>query len=325
MTALLCTRYGAPRDVLGIGDAPKPGAGPGQVLVAVKAASLNFPDLLMVRGDYQVKPPLPFSPGTEFAGTVEAVGEGVTRFAPGDAVIGFGGHGGLAQFCVKDEGNVIALPPGMDAETGAAFVVTYGTSLHALRTCARLQAGETLLVLGASGGVGLAALEIGKAMGARVIAAASTGEKLALCREKGADETINYATESLRDRLKALTAGKGVDVVYDPVGGPYSEPALRETAWRGRYLVVGFAFGEIPKVALNLALLQERAILGVYWGRSVIQHPEEHRANMALLGAWFADGRIAPHVTERVDLHEVADAMERLGSRTVTGKIVVRV
>lgn len=323
MKALVCTEYGPP-DRLRLLDLPMPEPAAGQVRIAVHAASLNFPDVLMVRGEYQVKPELPFVPGAEIAGTVDAIGEGVQGLSMGDRVIGFGGHGGLADHCVKEAGNVVPVPAGMSYESAAAFVLTYGTSLHALKDCGRLQAGETLLVLGAAGGVGLAAVELGKAMGARVIAAASSPEKLALCREKGADAVIDYSRESLRTRIFELTDGTGVDAVYDPVGGEHAEPALRSLRWRGRYLVVGFAAGNIPRFPVNLALLQERQICGVYWGSSVKKHAEEHATNMRLLAEWFAAGHVAPHVSEVVSLDEAPDALARMAARQVMGKVVVR-
>ena len=243
--------------------------------------------------------------------------------AAGDAVVAFTGHGGFAQQCVADVHQLAALPPGMTFEQGAALVLAYGTSLHALQQRARLQAGETLLVLGAAGGVILAAIEIAKALGARVIAAASSADKLALCREAGADETIDYTTEDLRRRVDELTGGRGADVVYDPVGGAYSEAALRATAWRGRFLVVGFAAGEIPKLALNLALLKERDILGVFWGDAVRRDPKQHVANMRLLAEWFAAGKVRPAITERVSLADAADAIARMANRQVKGKVVI--
>ncbi|WP_119157159.1 NADPH:quinone oxidoreductase family protein [Caldimonas tepidiphila] len=322
MQALMCHAFG-PIDTLRVEDVPEPQPGPGQVLVDVQAASLNFPDALIVQGLYQVKPALPFSPGAELAGVVRAVGEGVAGVQPGDRVIASSGHGAFAQCCVVDAARLMPLPEGMDFELGASFVLTYGTSLHALKTVARLQPGETLLVLGAAGGVGLAAIEIAKAMGARVIAAASNEDKLALCRQVGADETIDYSREDLRKRVDALTDGRGADVVYDPVGGPYTEPALRATGWRGRFLVVGFAAGEIPKIPLNLALLKERAILGVYWGDSVRRDPAGHRANMRQLAEWFAAGKVRPVISERVTLAQAADAIARLANRQVKGKVVV--
>lgn len=322
MKALLCAEYG-PLEKLAVEDMPSPTAGPGQVVVDVKAAALNFPDALMVQGLYQVKPPLPFSPGAEVAGIVKAVGQGVQGLKAGDRVIGFPGTGGFAEECAVAAGKIMPLPENMDFATGAALVLTYGTSLHALQDCGRLQPGETLLVLGAAGGVGAAAVEIGKAMGARVIAAASNGDKLALCRQLGADETIDYSREELRQRALALTGEKGVDVVCDPVGGGYTEPALRALAWRGRLLIVGFAAGEIPKIPLNLALLKERSLIGVYWGDSVRHDPRGHMRNMQQLMAWFAEGKVRPVVSERFPLARAPEAMRRLLDRQVKGKVVI--
>jgi NADPH2:quinone reductase len=322
MKALLCPEYGPPEN-LSVRDVPSPQAGPGQVVVDVKAAALNFPDALMVQGRYQVRPPLPFSPGAEVAGLIKEVGEGVQGLKAGDRVIGFPGTGGFAEECVVAAGKIMPLPENMDFASGAALLLTYGTSLHALQDCARLQPGETLLVLGAAGGVGAAAVEIGKAMGARVIAAASSADKLALCRRLGADETIEYTTEDLRQRSLALTGEKGVDVVYDPVGGSYTESAVRALAWRGRLLVVGFAAGEIPKIPLNLALLKERQLLGVYWGDSVRHDPAGHVRNMKQLMAWFAERKISPVVSERFPLARTPEAMRRLLDRRVLGKVVV--
>lgn len=322
MKALMCHAFG-PIDTLRVEEVAAPVPGPGQVLIDVKAAAINFPDALIVQGLYQAKPPLPFAPGAELAGVVAALGEGVQRLKVGDRVIAAVGHGAFAEDCVADAAQVMPLLPGMDFELGAAFVLTYGTSLHALRKIGALQAGETLLVLGAAGGVGLAAIEIAKALGARVIAAASSAEKLALCRKLGADETIDYSNEDLRKRVDALTGGKGADVVYDPVGGTLAEAALRATAWRGRYLVIGFASGEIPKLPLNLALLMERAILGVFWGAAVRRDPASHLANMQQLAQWFAEGKVRPVVSERVPLAGAAAAIERLARRQAMGKIVV--
>ena len=253
MKAVLCKQYGPP-DSLTFEELPSPRAGAGEVVVAVKAASVNFPDVLIIQNKYQFKPPLPFSPGSELAGVVKEVGSGVTAFKPGDKVIAFTTYGAFAEEVKTEAGRLLPLPEGMDFASGAAFLLTYGTSDHALRDRGGLKPGETLLVLGAAGGVGLAAIEIGKALGARVIACASSEEKLAVCRSHGADAGIDYAKEDLRERIKALTEGRGVDVVYDAVGGPYTEPAFRSLAWRGRLLVVGFAAGEIPKLPLNLAL-----------------------------------------------------------------------
>ncbi len=322
MKALLCRAFG-PIETLRVEEVPSPVPGAGKVLIDVKAAAINFPDALVVQGLYQAKPELPFSPGSELAGVVLAVGEGVTRVKAGDRVIASVPCGAFAEECVADAAQVMPLLPGMDFDLGAAFVLTYGTSLHALQTIGKLQTGETLLVLGAAGGVGIAAIEIAKAMGARVIAAASSAEKLALCRQVGADETINYAEEDLRKRVDALTGGKGADMVYDPVGGAYAEAALRATAWRGRYLVIGFAAGDIPKIPLNLALLKERAILGVFWGDSVRRDPASHFVNMKQLAAWFAKGKVRPVISERIPLAEAGAAIKRLASRQGMGKLVV--
>ena len=322
MKALLCRAFG-PIETLRVEEVPSPVPGAGEVLIDVKAAAINFPDALVVQGLYQAKPELPFSPGSELAGVVLAVGEGVTRVKAGDRVIASVPCGAFAEECVADAVQVMPLLPGMEFDLGAAFVLTYGTSLHALQTIGKLQAGETLLVLGAAGGVGIAAIEIAKAMGARVIAAASSAEKLALCSKVGADETINYAEEDLRKRVDALTGDKGADMVYDPVGGAYAEAALRATAWRGRYLVIGFAAGEIPKIPLNLALLKERAILGVFWGDSVRRDPAAHFANMKQLAAWFAEGKVRPAISERIPLAEAGAAIKRLASRQGMGKLVV--
>lgn len=322
MKALMCHAFGPIAD-LRVEDVASPTPGPGQVRVAVKAASVNFPDALIVQGLYQVKPALPFSPGAELAGVIDAIGDGVTAWQPGDRVNVFTGHGGFAEQCLADAQSVTRLPDGMDFDLGAAFVLTYGTSLHALQLIARLQAGETLLVLGAAGGVGTAAIEIAKVIGARVIAAASSADKLALCREAGADETIHYGNEDLRRRVDQLTAGRGADVVCDPVGGSLAEAALRATGWRGRYLVVGFASGEIPKIPLNLALLKERAILGVFWGDAMRRDPAQHQANMTQLGEWFNAGRLRPRISERVPLAGAAAAIARMAGRQVMGKVVV--
>ena len=322
MKALMCRAFGPISD-LTLEDVEQPQPAEGQVVIKVEAASINFPDALIVQGLYQFKPPLPFSPGAELAGVIHAIGDGVRHLKVGDRVIASTGHGAFAQYCVSDAQRVAPLPDGMDFELGASFVLTYGTSLHALQQVAKLQAGETLLVLGAAGGVGLAAIEIAKAMGAHVIAAASTADRLALCKQLGADETINYEEEDLRKRVDALTDGRGADVVYDPVGGKYSETALRATAWRGRFLVVGFAAGEIPKIPLNLALLKERAILGVFWGDAVRRDPAQHLANMKQLAGWFAQGKVKPFISERISLERTTDAIARMASRQVKGKVVV--
>lgn len=322
MKAVICSRLDGP-EALVVGELPDPQPGPGQVVVEVKSAALNFPDALMVRGMYQVKPPLPFSPGAELAGIVRAVGEGVERPRVGDAVIGLSGQGACAQLCVMDAARTMPLPEGIDFDIGAAFALTYGTALHALRNVGALQEGETLAVLGAAGGTGIAAIECGKILGAKVIACASSAEKLALCREHGADETIDYSTEDLRARLDAIAGKRGVDVVFDAVGGAHTESALRATGWRGRLLVIGFAAGEIPKLPLNLALLKERQILGVYWGDWTRRDPAGHVKNMRDLVAWIRDGRVRPAITERVGLEGVPDAIARMAARRVLGKVVV--
>jgi NADPH2:quinone reductase len=322
MKALVCNAFG-PIEDLKVEDVESPSAGPGQVVVAIKAAALNFPDALIVQGLYQVKPALPFSPGAEFAGVVKTVGEGVSHLKVGDRVMALVPHGGLAEECAVDARGVIPLPDDMDYATGSALLLTYCTSLHALKDVAKLAAGETLLVLGASGGVGIAAIEIGKLMGARVIAAASSEEKLALCREHGADETIDYVHEDLRERVDALTEKRGVDVVYDAVGGAYSELALRATSWGGRLLVVGFATGEIPRIPLNLALLKEREILGVYWGDWAKRNPKLQQAHLLQLLDWFRNQQIAPPVTEQLPLAGAVDALQRMAKRQVRGKVVV--
>src|SRR6266850_5934029 len=319
--ALLCREYG-PIERLRVEDVAAPRPGPNEVVVEVKASSLNFPDALLVQGLYQVKPPLPFSPGMELAGIVKEVGAAVRGVAPGDRVVATPGRGGFAQECLVAADRVSPLPSGMDFETGSAFVLTYCTSLHALKDCGHLQPGETLVVLGAAGGVGTSAIEVGKAMGARVIAAASSEEKLALCKKLGADETVDYEKSDLRQRILDLTAGKGADVVYDPVGGAHTEAALRATAWRGRLLVIGFASGVIPSIKLNLALLKERSLVGVYWGDWTQRDPQGQRHNLEQLARWFSKGKIKPAVSERVSLEEAPAAIQRLLLRKVKGKVV---
>jgi NADPH2:quinone reductase len=322
MKALICEACG-PIANLVVKDVPSPVPGPKQVLIEVKAASVNFPDALMVQGLYQVKPPLPFTPGAEISGIVKSVGAEVRHYKAGDRVIALTGTGGFAEECLAESAKTMPLPAGMDFDAGAALVLTYCTSLHGLKDCGHLKAGETLVVLGAAGGVGISAIEIGKAMGARVIAAASSDDKLELCRKVGADETVNYGTENLKDRINELTGGKGADVVYDPVGGPYTEPAVRALAWRGRLLIIGFAAGEIPKIPLNLALLKERSLVGVYWGESTRHDPAGHLANLHQLNEWFAAGVIRPVVSERFPLAAAKDAIAKIANREVKGKIVV--
>jgi NADPH2:quinone reductase len=324
MKAVLCKQFGPP-ETLVVEELPSPSAGAGEVVVSVKAASLNFPDVLIIQNKYQFKPPLPFSPGSELSGIVKEVGEGVKGHKPGDRVIAFTTYGAFAEEVKVDAGRLVPIPAGMDFESAAAFLLTYGTSDHALRDRAQLRAGETLLVLGSAGGVGLAAIEIGKAMGANVIACASSDEKLAVCRQHGADEGINYATQDLRERIRELTGGRGADVVYDAVGGPYSEPALRSTAWRGRFLVVGFAAGEIPKIPLNLALLKGCAIVGVFWGDFARREPRQFAESIGQLGAWFREGKLKPHVSQTFPLTQAMNALKLMAARKIKGKIVLTV
>jgi NADPH:quinone reductase len=322
--AVLCKTYGPPESLV-VEDIPSPIPGPGEVVVSVKATSVNFPDVLIIQNKYQVKPPLPFSPGSEVAGIVKTVGDGVTSVRPGDPVLAITAYGAFAEEVKTEARRLMPIPDGMDFATAAAFGLTYATSEHALSDRGALKPGETLLVLGAAGGVGLAAIEIGKALGARVIACASTRDKLAVCRQHGADETIDYAAEDLRDRIKVLTGGHGADVVYDPVGGPYTELALRSIAWRGRLLVVGFAAGDIPKIPLNLTLLKGCSIVGVFWGEFTRREPERFAESMRQLGRWYAGGKLKPHVSQTFPLERAADALTLMAERKVTGKIVLTV
>ncbi len=322
MKAVVCKQYGPP-DSLVLEELPSPTPGPGEVVVSVKAASLNFPDVLIIQNKYQFKPPLPFSPGSELAGVVKEVGADVRNVRPGDRVMAFTTYGAFAEEVKTDATRLLPLPKSMDFVTGAAFVLTYGTSDHALRDRGDLQAGETLLVLGAAGGVGLAAIEIGRALGARVIACASSADKLAVCREHGADALIDYAAEDLRERVKALTDARGVNVVYDAVGGAYSEPAFRSLAWRGRHLVVGFAAGEIPKLPLNLPLLKGASLVGVFWGDFARREPREFAQSMAQLARWHAEGKLKPHVSQTLPLAKAAEALKLMATRQVKGKLVL--
>ena len=324
MKAVVCEKYGPP-DSLVVKDLPSPRAGKGEVVVSMKAASINFPDVLIIENKYQFKPPLPFSPGSELAGVVKEVGEGVSEWKPGDRILAFTTYGAFAEDVKVDATRLARLPAKMSFEEGAAFVLTYGTSDHALRDRAALASGETLLVLGASGGVGLAAIQIGKALGARVIACASSEDKLAVCREHGADATINYASEDLRERIKVLTEGRGPDVVYDPVGGPYTELAFRSIAWRGRLLVVGFAAGEIPKLPLNLALLKGASVVGVFWGDFGKREPKEFAQSLRQIAAWYEQGKVKPHVSQTFPLARAAEALKLMAARKVKGKVVLTV
>ncbi len=322
MKAVLCKQHGLP-ETLVVEEVPDLVPGPRQVVISVSACGVNFPDTLIIQNLYQFKPALPFSPGGELSGVVKSVGEGVKHLQPGQPVLAFTGWGGYAEEVCADAKSVIPLPPGLDMNVAAAFMMTYGTSYHALKDRAQLQAGETLLVLGAAGGVGLAAIELGKKMGARVIAAASTAEKLDVCKQHGADDVINYETEDLRERVKVLTDGKGADVIYDPVGGKYAEPALRSIAWKGRYLVVGFAAGDIPKIPLNLALLKGCAIMGVFWGDFAVREPQTNMANGMQLFQWLMTGELKPHISATYPLEKAAEALRSLMERKVSGKVVL--
>jgi NADPH2:quinone reductase len=324
MRAILCKEYGPPESLV-LEEVPDPDAKPGQVVIDVEACSVNFPDVLIIQNLYQFKPPLPFSPGAEVAGTVSAVGDGVTGLAVGDRVFASTGWGGLAEKVAAPAPACIPIPDGITAPEASAFLYAYGTSQHALKDRGRLQPGETLLVLGAAGGVGLAAVELGVVMGATVIAAASTEEKLALCREYGAAMTINYAEEDLKTRIRELTGGAGADVVYDAVGGSYSEPALRSTAWNGRFLVVGFAAGDIPKIPLNLPLLKGCEVVGVFWGAFVGREPERHKANVAELIELWKGGQLHPHISSTYPLEQAGAAIRELADRKAKGKVVVTV
>lgn len=322
MRAVLCKAWGKPRSL--VVESLAPGEpGPDELAVAVKAAGLNFFDTLIIEGKYQYRPDFPFSPAGEVAGVVEKTGRHVTGFRAGDRVMAYIGWGGARDMVILKAADAVPVPDAIPFETAAGLSVTYGTTLHALRDRAAMKPGETLAVLGASGGVGQAAIEIGKVMGARVIACASSPEKLAFCRSMGADETIDYATQDLKEALRSATGGKGVDVVYDAVGGPYSEPALRAIAWNGRFLVIGFAAGDIPRIPLNLPLLKSCSIVGVFWGEHLRREPERHRTNMAMLLNWCVDGRIRPHVHRTYRLEETPAALEAIAAREVKGKAIL--
>jgi len=322
MKALRCTAFG-PVNTLSVQQIPTPALMPEQVLVEVKAAALNFPDALVVQGKYQNKPSLPFSPGFELSGVITDLGPEVNTWNVGDRVMATVDCGAFAEFCAVDGHRLVALPSNVDFREGAATILTYGTALYALKDRAKIQPGETILILGAAGGVGTAATHIAKLLGARVIAAASTDERTALCLNAGADDVINYTTDDLKTRAKQLTDNRGVDVVVDCVGGAQSEAALRALGWHGRFLVLGFAAGEIPRIPLNLALLNEREILGVFWGETVDRDPARHRENMTLLQHWMASKQITPAISQVVSLAEASTAIEQLATRQATGKIVV--
>jgi NADPH2:quinone reductase len=321
--ALLCRRFGTPAD-LELADIPDPVAKSGEVVAKVAAVGLNFFDTLIVAGKYQTKPPFPFSPGGEFAGTVESVGAGVAALKPGDRVMGYTNFGAAAERIAVNANHLVKIGADLDFERAAALTITYGTAYHALKHRAQMRAGETLAVLGASGGVGLAAVELGRQMGARVIACASTDEKVAFAREHGAHEGVNYDKENLREALRRLGGEHGIDVVFDPVGGPYSEPALRSLAWQGRHLVVGFAAGDIPKLPLNLVLLKGCAVLGVFWGQWVRNDTDDYRAAIDQLAHWCAEGKLSCHVQKVYPLAEMPAALKALAERKVMGKLVVR-
>jgi NADPH2:quinone reductase len=322
--AVLCREFGPPES-LTLEEVNEPTAADRQVVVDVRACSVNFPDVLIIQNLYQFKPPLPFSPGAEIAGVVSAVGPGVNGITVGDRVLASTGWGGLAEKIAIDAGSAIPIPEGIDFVDASAFLYAYGTSHYALKDRARLQPGESLVVLGAAGGVGLAAVELGAVMGATVVAAASSDDKLELCRDRGASITINYATEDLKARIREVTGGAGADVVYDPVGGPYSEPALRAIAWEGRFLVIGFAAGQIPAIPLNLALLKSCQIVGVYWGAFVGRYPDRHRQNVEELMGWWRDGKLQPHVSSTYPLERASEAIRELADRRAKGKVVVTI
>jgi len=323
MKAILCRRYGGPDD-LELADLPEPKPGDGEVVVKVAAAALNFFDTLLIAGKYQVKPDFPFSPAAEFAGTVHATGPGVTDFKVGDRVMSYSAYGAAREFYVQKADRLVKVPDNLDLERAAGLSVTYGTTFHALEDRAKLQPGETLAVLGAAGGTGLAAIEIGKLMGARVIACASSDEKCAFAKKHGADETINYTANDLRAELKRLGGTHGIDVIYDPVGDKYAEPALRAMAWEGRYLVIGFAAGEIPKIPLNLVLLKGCDVVGVHWGVFVNRDPQAQARNMSQIVEWCAEGKLSAHVHAVYRLSETAQALKDIAARKIMGKAILK-
>ncbi|MEM8704187.1 MAG: NADPH:quinone oxidoreductase family protein [Pseudomonadota bacterium] len=323
MKACLCKSFG-PASSLVIEHIAEPAAGPSEVVVKVEACALNFFDTLIIRGKYQFKPEFPFSPSAEFAGFVDSVGTGVTNVAVGDRVMGYMKWGAAREKVLVRAEDVIPVPDGVSFDIAAGLAVTYGTTLHAYKDRADLQPGETVAVLGASGGVGQAAVEIASVMGAQVIACASSEDKLAFARSLGADLTIDYSKEPLKERLKDLTGGRGADVVYDPVGGAHSEQALRATAWEGRFLVIGFAAGDIPKIPLNIVMLKGVDVLGVFWGAAVERNPCRHRANMTRLLDWVQEGRLKPHIHGVYPLEEIAVALDEIAARKVRGKVILQ-
>ncbi len=322
MKAILCREFGTP-ERLEYADVEPLTPGAGQIVLSVKACAVNFPDTLIIQGKYQYQPSMPFSPGTDVAGVVKSVGAGVETLRPGARVFGLVMHGGYAEEVIMPAAAATLIPDEIDFVTAAAFQLTYGTAYHALVDRARIQPGETLLVLGAAGGVGLAAVEVGKTLGARVIAAASSPEKLAACREAGADEVIDYSVENLRERLKTLGGDTGVNVAFDPVGGSFTEPALRSMAWGGRYLVIGFTSGDIPRIPLNLPLLKVCALVGVFYGSLLAHDPALARTNQRELVAWLREGRIKPRVSATYPLRDAALALNDITARRAVGKIVL--
>ncbi len=324
MKAIVCETLGPPENLV-YKEVSSREPGPKEVLISVKACAINFPDTLIIQGKYQIRPDLPFTPGSDISGVIKAVGSEVKFFNEGDKVFGVLPHGGMAEEAVVSMKNVFPMPPEMSFEEGASFLYAYGTSFHAIKDRAELKAGETIAILGASGGVGLAAVDLAKSIGATVIACASTEEKLDLCKQYGADHTINYNTENLKDRLKELTGGKGVNVIYDPVGGDYAEQALRACAWKGRYLVVGFAAGTIPKLPLNLALLKGCSIVGVFWGRFAQEQPKENMANSLSIIQMYKEDKIKPHIQERYKLSEAPQALRKMMDRKVIGKVILEI
>ena len=324
MRAVVCEKYGGPQS-LAIKEVKNPSSKPNEVLIDIRSAAVNFPDTLIIQGKYQIKPAVPFIPGSDLAGVVSAVGDQVKNIKPGDEVIGFTRTGAFAEKIVLPADACFPKPNKMDFNTAASFTMAYGTSYHALKDRATLKKDETLLVLGASGGVGLAAVELGKCLGAHVIAAASTDEKLQLCRDHGADELVNYHKDDLKSKIKHLTSGKGVDVVYDAVGGKYSEPALRATAWNGRYLVIGFATGDIPKIPLNLPLLKGCAIVGVFWGSFTARDPQSNNMNVKELTEMYEQGKIKPHIDQTYSLEKTPIALEDMMNRKLKGKVVIKI
>jgi NADPH2:quinone reductase len=322
MKAILCSQFCEPDDLV-LADIDDPVAGDGQVVIAIKAAALNFFDILMIQGKYQIKPPFPFSPAAEVAGVIESIGSGVTGLKVGDRVVASVGHNGAREKIAVPAASAVKIPDNLDFDRAAGVIITYGTALHALEDRASPKPGETLAVLGAAGGTGLAACELGKLLGLKVIACASSDEKLEFAKTHGADIGLNYASEDLKEGLKKLTDGKGVDVIFDPVGGKYAEASLRAIAWEGRFLVIGFAAGDIPKMPLNLALLKGCDIRGVFWGAWVRQNPEKNRANLEKLVKWAAEGKISSHVDRTFPLAKTADALKVLAGRQAMGKVIL--